>query len=237
MNKSGAKLVCLGMALGFSLVTGCSKKETVAESTAAVETKDAFAVSEDINVLDNVQNNNISQTQADKSNISESSQEEVVVNETESADKRTEWEIQESLNIEMDESNATEEEGEEEAFKTSDDRYSLVLVYDRTEGDMLVFKNHYGENAEGASMAGLDTAEYRVNRLGVIEGVDELVSGDLATLYTNMHFDTNTQEFTKVWKVENTTATINEAVKSLTGEEEEVPDDEVANEDQGSAVN
>ena len=54
----------------------------------------------------------------------------------------------------------------------------------------------------------------KVNRTNVPEGIDELNSGDLAILTTNMAYDENNQLY-KVWKIVNTTKEMEEAELEL----------------------
>lgn len=221
MYKNKLKLMFMGVALSVSVAfTGCSKKEAVEETTAPVETEDPFAINQSIKVIQNTDGSK--QQNIETSPVVDSGENtETVAVETEPGDTRTEWEIQESYNVEMDESNAAEEQEEEESYINSDERYELAFVYDRTEGDTLVFKNVYasveGEGEEeGSGELSIQTGdvEYKVNRTNVPEGIDELNSGDLAILTTNMAYDENNQLY-KVWKIVNTTKEMEEAELEL----------------------
>lgn len=204
--------LAVGVATAVSL-SGCGNKDGNNTTQVVESTEDQFAINQGVNVIGNTGGNTTSNSGTNSQNSEDGGSSNTSTTET-VVDNRTEWEVQESENAQLDESIAQEEAQEYDEYINSDTKEEVVLTYDRTENGILIFKNTVVEDAGSEGSEGTvnssDMTEYRVDSTKVTEGVAELNQGDLATLITNMVVDDATNEFIKVWEVRNLTKEMEE---------------------------
>lgn len=198
-------MLCLATGIVATVsLSGCGKKEDEGGTQVVQSTEDQFAINQDVQVMGNSGNSSGGSNTGSGNAGGEDTYNDNSNDMTMANDNRTEWEVQESENAYLDESVAVEESEEYESYINSEEREEVVMVYDRTENGVLVFKNSESvDDVTGETIS--STEEYRVNSADVTEGVEELSQGDLATIVTNMALDYDTNTFIKVWEVKNLT--------------------------------